>query len=63
MQSEEQALNHNFMKSAQNGLCLQCGGITDWIELNFEAYLHLECEEAADAAYWEAVFDGQEDVE
>ena len=61
MKSEDEALNHNFMKSSLNGLCMQCGGITDWIELNFEAYLHLECEEAADDAYWEAVYNGLEE--
>lgn len=47
--------DYNFMRG-QGGICFYCGALTEWIEVNFEAYLCLECDDAAWAQYWEDYF-------
>lgn len=49
--------NHNFIEVDHAGPCFFCGLPTNMVEINFEAWLHLECETGADAAYWEALRD------
>lgn len=58
MNKDPKGLPYNYIRSTNFGSCFWCGSETEWIEINFEGYLCFECEEAADRAYWEAVYEG-----
>jgi hypothetical protein len=44
----------NFIEADEPGACFQCGKPTTAVEINYEAYLHRECEAAADEKFAEA---------
>jgi hypothetical protein len=45
----------NFITVPTRGDCWVCGGDTDQVEINFEAYMHPACEETGDRMYWAAL--------
>jgi hypothetical protein len=45
----------NFIDATEPGACFICGAPAFTVEINFEAYLHRECEDIADDRFWAAV--------
>lgn len=46
---------HSFIISPDEGPCWVCGESTSWVHLDFEAFLHLDCEDEAWRQYFEAL--------